>query len=497
MLRKVLTLSTGSLLGKLFGLAREILFAAFFGTSAAADAYRAAMTATLAPVNLFTSEALNATFIPQFRSDHRNENRSAWTLFNGIGITLLVISMILGAVLYLFASPLIGLCFPGFTALQSSLSVKMLKIMSFGIPLYVFSALCISLEIAHEQFNLSALRPLVQNAGIIIAMAIAFFGNSPVWIAWGFTGTYIVFSLSGALFLIKRNILKSGWYHIWNNHREVFTQFWISLKPMLLFSALLQCNIILEKTIASLIGPGAVAAIDYARMIPETAQLLLIVPLGMVSLSSMVTIGEDMAREQCDKISSIILILLVPFSGLIFVSAPDIINLLYNRGAFNENSILLTSQTLRGMAVGTWAVCLSYVLQKIYNARIRNREVLRIGAAGILSNALFNIVAYKYLGVLAIGIGYSLFGIVMTGFYMRGMGRLQMTAKTAAICFCAFVPYGIIGFLIQDRLGWTPLPSLMVQTLWTLLYWGIVFVTFPAPRASVRHLFDKLISLKQ
>jgi putative peptidoglycan lipid II flippase len=232
-------------------------------------------------------------------------------------------------------------------------------------------------------------------------------------------------------------------------------------------------------------------------MIPETAQLLLIVPLGMVSLSSMVTIGEDMAREQCDKIASMILILLVPFSGLIFVSAPDLISLLYNRGAFNENSIVLTSQTLRGMAVGTWAVCLSHVLQKIYNARIRNREVLRIGAAGILSNALFNILAYKYLGVLAIGIGYSLFGIVMTWFYIRGIGRLQMTVKTASICFCAFVPYGVIGFLIQARLVLTPLPGLVIQTVWTVLYWGIIFLTFPASRTSLRHLFDKLISLKR
>jgi putative peptidoglycan lipid II flippase len=296
-LRKVLTLSTGSLLGKLFGLAREILFAALFGTSAAADAYRAAMTATLAPVHLFTSEALNATFIPQFKSEQSNGNRSAWTLFNGIGITLLIISLFLGGLLYFLASPLVGLFFPGFTAMQASLSVQMLQIMSFGIPLYVLSALFISIEIAHEQFHLAALRPLVQNVGIIIAMAIAFIGQSPIWIAWGFTGTYIVFSLSGAAILIKKNILESGWYHNWKDHREVFSQFRTSLKPMLLFSALLQCNIILEKTIASLIGPGAVAAIDYAKMIPETAQLLLIVPLGMVSLSTMVTIGEDRVRE--------------------------------------------------------------------------------------------------------------------------------------------------------------------------------------------------------
>lgn len=487
-----MTLSTGSMLGKLFGVLREVLFAALFGTSAAADAYRAAMTATLAPVNLFTSEALNAAFIPQFKSTQRDESRSSWTLFNGICISLLAVSLLLGAALYFLAPQLVGLFFPGFTATQAGLSIHMLKIMAIGIPLYVFSALFISLEIAHEYFHLAAMRPLVQNAGVIIAMIIAFLGNAPEWIAWGFTGTYVVFSASAAVLTIKKKFLESGWYRIWKDHREVFSQFWTSLKPLLLFSALVQCNIILEKTIASFIGPGAVAAIDYARMIPETAQLLLIMPLGMVSLSTMVTIGEDRAREQCDKIASMIVILLAPFSGLMLVAAPDMINVLYNRGAFNEHSILLTSQTLRGMAVGTWAVSLSYVLQKIFSARIRNREVLRIGAVGIVSNTIFNIAAYRYLGVLAIGIGYSLYGIVTAGLFLRGVGELQSTLKTGTVCLFGFVPYCLVGFLINHEFDLTPLYSLFVQVLWCIIYWGAVFIIFPVSRSLLRQMFEKI-----
>jgi putative peptidoglycan lipid II flippase len=95
MLKQVLTFSTGSALGKIFGVVREILFADFFGTTAVADAYCAAMTATLAPTHLFTSEALNAAFIPQFRKYHKNREYLSWSLFNGIGFLLFFLSQII------------------------------------------------------------------------------------------------------------------------------------------------------------------------------------------------------------------------------------------------------------------------------------------------------------------------------------------------------------------------------------------------------------------
>jgi putative peptidoglycan lipid II flippase len=496
MLRNVLTLSSGSLFGKISGLIREILFAAFFGTSAAADAYRAAMTATLVPVHLFTSEALNAAFIPQFRTDRDNKDNSAWTLLNGIGLALIIISLFIGCILYFFAQTWVSLVFPGFMEDQADLAVRMLQIMAWGVPLYVLSAILISLEIACGHFRLAAWRPLIQNLGIITAISIAFLGKSPVHIAWGFTGTYIIFSLFGTVSLIRKNIFKSNWHSYWTNITEVSGRFWDSMKPLVLFSVLLQCNILIEKAVASLIGPGAVAAVDYARMIPETTQMLLIVPLGTVSLSSLVSFQEEEVRKHCDRISAAVLLLLVPVSSFTLISAPDIIKVIYGRGAFDANSISLTFHLLRGMSVGMWAVSLAYVFQKIFNARIRNREVLRIGATGVLANALFNILAYKYLGVLAIGLGFSLGGIISLWLYIRHIGPLKKITRTGRICLIGLLPHCIIGFLIKNSYNWTPFTGLLVQLLWAAISWGIIFWVFPASRNTLLYLCEKLISLR-
>lgn len=492
MLKQVLTLSGGSALGKVLGVAREVILAALFGTTAAADAYRAALTATLAPAHLFTQEALNAAFIPQFRKDRKDSPGTAWSLFNGLGLLLLLLSLVIGGVLYFFASSWISFFLPGFSGERHELAIRMLRIMAWGVPLYILSALLISLEIASGHFRLAALRPLVQNMGIIVAITAAFLAENPVWIALGFTGTYFFFSFYEIARLVGKGILVGNWHRYWGHIRPAASRFWEAMKPMVLFALLLQANIVLEKAVASLIGPGAVASVDYARLIPETAQVLLIMPIGMVSLSAMVTMSEEEVRQRSDRISAMTLVLLVPLSGLVLVSAPDVVKVLYARGAFDEQSVVLSSLALRGMSVGMWAVCLTYVFHKIYNSRLRNREVLRIGAAGILVNAVFNLAAYRFMGVLALGLGYSMGGIVMAALYMRGLGGARSTWKVARLCLYGMFPYLGVGLII-GRFPLAPLLALAAQVVWAALLWGVVFLSNSDTRDMLGGLAGRLI----
>ena len=496
MLRQVLILFSGSVFGKFLGIVKEILFAFFFGTSAVTDAYRATITATLAPIHLFTSEALNSVFIPQFCKYRENKDSSAWTLFNGMGLLLFCISLIIGCTLYFLASTCISILFPGFTGNQFRLAVSMLKIMALGIPFYVLSALFISLEIGSGQFRLAALRPLVQNIGVILALIIAFLVKKPIWIAWGFTGTYLFYSLYGLGRVIITGILETRWFRYWNNIQLVAKRFWETMQPMIFFSILIQANIILEKAIASLIGPGAVAAIDYARLLPETAQVLLIAPIGLVSLSAMVNLQHNEVKERSDRISAMVLLILIPLSCFVLVSSSDIIQTLYKRGAFRAESVLQTSKALSGMVIGMWAVCLSYVLQKVYNARLRNREVLRIGAAGICVNALFNLLAYRFLGVFALGLGYSLNGIVMVSLYVRGIGKMKIMWHIAKLCLYSLFPYMAVAILL-NKYNLSPIITLSVQMLWSFVFWGSIFLFAPISREMILQFTARLISLRR
>ncbi len=496
MLKKVLTLSSGSAIGKVSGVIREVLFASFFGTSAIADAYRAALTLTLAPVHLFTSDALDSAFIPQFSKDRVNNRASAWSLFNGVGLMILFLSLVTGGVLYFFAQFWVSLVLPGFVGESFELVVLMIRVMAWGVPLYVLSALLIALDIANGNFRLAAIRPLVQNFGIITAIIAAFLSENPVWIAWWFAGTYLLFSIYEIIRLLRTGVLQEDWYRHWGDIRPATKRFWEAMKPMAFFSLIIQANAILEKAVASLIGPGAVATIDYARLIPETAQVLLIVPIGLVSLSAMVSLDDSVVSERTDRISAMILLLLIPLSGFLLVSAQEIITVIYGRGAFDENSIQLTSEALRGMAVGTWAASLSYVIHRIYNSRMKNRQVLRIGAAGIFVNATFNVLAYKYLGVMAIGLGFSLGGIVMAWLYIRGLDEKKLMKQVAKLSVLGVGPYIVIALLLINY-QLPSLASLALQMIWCCMFWGAVFMAAPSTRDILRQFAGRITSLRE
>lgn len=491
MFKKTLTLFWSGFFGKLIGVVREVLFASFFGTTAIADAYRAVFTTTISFSHLFTSEALNAAFIPQFRLASENNDNSEWTLFNVVGFLLFFVSTTAACLLYFFADTWVSLFFPGFVGDHFILAVKMLKIMAWGVPLYISSALLVSIEVGSGQFHLATLRPLLQNTGVIIATIIAFEEGQPDWIAWGFTGTYLLFTLISMIWVIRRDILKKSWYLHWMQTATVFRKFWNTMKPMVIFSGLIQTNIMLERTVASLIGAGAVATIDYARIIPETIQFLVIVPLGLVSLSAMANMKDSEVNLRSDQMSGMALLLFVPLSGFIFLSAPDIIRLFYGRGAFSEASVFQTSQVLRGMSVGLWAVCIANIFIKIYNAKLRNSDVLRIGIWGICANTLFNIFVYNYLGIITIGLGFSLGGIIMVCLFIKNMERKDMTWMIAKICILGIGPF-ILGGFILNTLIYMPLLKISIQSIWVLIFWGSVFLMVSTSRDMLKLLFARL-----
>ena len=81
MIRAALKLATGSVIGKLSGVLREILLATAFGTGAVASAARASQTATLVPVEFFAANALSAGFLPLYSSIEKEGRERVIGLF--------------------------------------------------------------------------------------------------------------------------------------------------------------------------------------------------------------------------------------------------------------------------------------------------------------------------------------------------------------------------------------------------------------------------------
>lgn len=126
---------------------------------------------------------------------------------------------------------------------------------------------------------------------------------------------------------------------------------------------------------------------DYARTLTDSALLLVSQPIGLAVLSHG---GDGKLKEQAEAITRFVAIVMMPASAFIFVFAPDIVRMIFQRGAFNALGVELTSEALRGISIGLWASTLGWILLRLLNRANRSTLAAGILVASYLANIGIN-----------------------------------------------------------------------------------------------------------
>ncbi|WP_280523710.1 lipid II flippase MurJ, partial [Enterobacter kobei] len=147
------------------------------------------------------------------------------------------------------------------------MSTELLKIMAICCPFYLFSALINYLSMAHGDYKPISMRASIQNVGMLLGVVAAYYFRNYLYLAWGFTGSYIIFSIWALLRARKSTILTLPHRFDIVEVKLVTKSFWITLRPLLILPLILQGNITLERALASFISIDVVSGLDYARFI--------------------------------------------------------------------------------------------------------------------------------------------------------------------------------------------------------------------------------------
>ncbi|EKZ6518188.1 virulence factor MviN, partial [Klebsiella pneumoniae] len=242
MKKAILSLVSGNIISKGLGLFREIIVAALFGTGYINGAYRVAQTGTLVPVNFLVSDSLTA-FIPLYKQFKEEDINKAQMFFWIMQLLFLAFSILLTSSAILFVETWLSIIAPGLDKTTLELSKSMIIIMSFGIPLYLSSALINYVEMAHGDFTPMSIRPSIQNFGMLVGALFAYYMNNPVFLAWGFTFAYFVFFCWVLLRGLKKKILQFPSSFGVSIVKEVISNFWVTLRPLILLPFIYQGNI--------------------------------------------------------------------------------------------------------------------------------------------------------------------------------------------------------------------------------------------------------------
>lgn len=481
MLRAVGLIFSGNLISKLLGIVREMLLAASYGTSAVVGSFRIANTCTFIPINFFVSNTLNAVFLPLYVRHNRHDQVRAQTLFWTLAVILCTIAILISFVLSVFAGQWAALIAPG-----SDLSVRdaagaFIKIMAWCVPFYFLGTLFSYLEMAHGGYAMTSARSSVQNIGVIAGLVAAVWFADPLYLAWGLTGSFMAFAALGLHALIRKRILIFPRRVPGLLVRDVLGEAWKTLRPLLLVPILMQANIALERVVSSYIGLEAISGLDYARFIAETGTFLLAVPIGLVGLSQMSGLDPKIVQGKLRKIIPALLTVTVPLSVFLCFYAEPVVRLLFERGAFGERSVRVTAAILQGFGVGFWAQVCGYVLMKVLNAQLRNRDVVIFTLVAISANMALNLLGYRFLGAMVLGLGVSLYGVVLFGCACRALAVWPLIRRHLAWLTVGVVLY-VPGGLFLPHGSWR---DMILTGILFGVFWLVFFLSVPCLRETL------------
>ncbi|WP_075185472.1 murein biosynthesis integral membrane protein MurJ [Teredinibacter haidensis] len=483
MIKNVVKLFGGGVFAKVLGVFRELLVASLYGTGVVAGSFRVALTVTLVPINFFTSDMLSAGFIPLYARFKSQDTKKAQSLFWLLMMVVTFFSIALTVMLYFNAEALVGYVVPGFDSAGKSTSVLFVQIMSYGVPFYVVSQLCSCLALANNLYLLMSIRPAIQSLGMILGALVSYSRGEVVFFAWGFSIAYVVYFLFALRLLWLNSLLDFSLK--WS--AEIIREFWVVIRPLLLLPFLLQGGIVAEKIVASYIGIQAVAAIDYAKFITETVVFLMAIPLGYVVLSTFSGLSEkDVSKKIIDPIR-VVIVISIPVSIFVACFSDLIISTIFERGAFLKESVNVSSKVLIGLSIGLWAQVVSYVMIKVFNAQSRNREVVFFTSLAILANVIFNFVFYKKLGVLAIGLGVSVYSILLFALCTLSLGLVQSLLPLLAVMAVG----GLFCFLLMSTFNGLYVGAQLVEIIVFVVFWCIYVFSIPVIRSTISPYISK------
>lgn len=486
MFKLVRVLLIGGLVGKVLGVARELIFAWLFGTGPVASAFRLAQSAFLIPLHGLVSETINGGFTPKYAAYSVSDRTSAKALFTGLYTLLITVSLFVTIILVIKAEACVTALAPGFDAERREYAVNMLRILAVSLPAYVVSGLFASVDLALGRGNLNASRASLQSIGLIIGtIAASWLGMSGL-IAVGFVSAYYVFLAIGARTVHNEGLSLKPALTLTPEIKTTLLDLFKVVRVLIWIPIAFQINAVIERRIASLVSLDAMAAVDYARFITETLTILIAMPFGLAGLASMAKMTDQEFDATKAKVFRSLIYVGIPISAMLFANAKEIISILFQRGAFGASSVVVTSQILGGMATGIWAQLIGYAGAKFLTARGQHRDALIASLGGLFLSITILLSGSQILGTNVLGVAASAQGIVFGLYVMWRLGALRSVGLELFSLFFASTIYVAAIWLSKQSIP----SNLAISAFISAVYWPLWLWLIPMHKATVKNILN-------
>jgi putative peptidoglycan lipid II flippase len=439
LLKSTAVVSGMTLLSRILGLLRDMVFTRIFGADAVTDAFLVAFKIPNFLRRLFAEGAFSQAFVPVLTEyKTRTDKADVQDLAAHVAGTLAGILFGLTVVAVLAAPLLVMVFAPGFIGQEAKfdLTAAMLRV-TFPYILFIsLTAFAAGILNSYGRFAIPAFTPVLLNLSLIAA---ALWGAplmaEPITaLAWGVFIAGVVqlaFQLPAVarLGLLRRP--RWGWRH--SGVRKILKL----MLPGIFGSSVMQINLLLDTVIASFLVSGSVTWLYLSDRMME-------LPLGVfgIALATVIlpNLSEKFAQVDTKAFSHMldwalrwVLIIGAPAALGLAILAGPILATLFMYGDFDAQDVQMAQFSLWAYSFGLLGFTLVKVLAPGYFARQDTKTPVKVGVIAMVANMGLNIVFVVTLLHLAIpgahaglALATSLSAFLNAGLLLRGLLRQQV-----------------------------------------------------------------------
>ncbi len=406
--------SSMTLVSRILGFIRDMLFARIFGVDSGTDAFFVAFKIPNFLRRLFAEGAFAQAFVPVLSDYKEQDNKETLKLFvDRTAGTLALVLMLVTIVGVVGAPVLITIFAPGFLweGGQYDLAVQMLKI-TFPYLFFISSvAFAGGILNSHGRFAIPAFTPVFLNL-CMIAAAIWLSPLMPdpvVALAWGVFAAGVVQLLFQFPSLMKLGLLprlRFGFYDA--GVRRIMKL----MLPAIFGVSVTQINLLLDTLIASFLTAGSVSWLYYSDRLVEFPLGIFGIALATVILPSL---SKNHAADETELFSKsldwglrLVLLIGVPSTLGLFLLAEPMLSTLFQYNEFGSDDVLQAGKSLKAYAVGLLGFILVKVLVPGFTSRKDTKTPVKFGIYAMLANMSMNIVLVFPLAHAGLALATSL-----------------------------------------------------------------------------------------
>lgn len=403
-------ISLAYLVSRLLGLLRDRLLVAHFGIGPELSAYNAAFRLPDLLFTILVTGGFAVSFIPVFNEHIRGEkDEEAWRVTATLLNLMVIGTLIGGALIIVFASPLTTLITPGFNAHTHNIATTLTRIMAITPMLFAVSSVLGGVQQAFNRFFFFAMAGTLYNLGIIFGI-VFFAGHLGIYgAAWGVV-------LGVALQAIAQWL---GLFGLGFTYRPVLALKLSGVRrivtlmiPRSIDQAIDQINYSVETIIGSTVSTGAIGQFALANNLKNVPLVLIgtsIATAVFPRLAARAAAGQmEHLVETYVKTARLILFLAIPSAGFAIVARGYIVRLLYG---FGDSA---TANTL-GWFAGTIIFTSFFMLiSRVFFAMQDTKTPLYTSVASIPLNVGLSVLLSKYYGVSGLAMAASIVAVFET-----------------------------------------------------------------------------------